>query len=73
MECGEFFDVVFKVHNETFKAHRSILSARCDYFCEMFFNKWKNRQVVTINNISVNIDINHLMNQTNFVNPFKLG
>ncbi|XP_054162101.1 ankyrin repeat and BTB/POZ domain-containing protein 1-like [Oppia nitens] len=54
LESGDYFDVIFSVHNRIFKVHRSILSVTCDYFNDMFKNKWKNRKIIYINNYKVN-------------------
>lgn len=55
LEFGEYFDVIFRVHNEVFKLHRVILSARCEYFAEMFAGKWKTRKIVPIKNSRVKV------------------
>ena len=54
-ESGDYFDVIFSVHKQIFKVHRCILSARCDYFNDMFNDKWKNRKFIYINNYRVRI------------------
>ncbi|MGH0170514.1 UNVERIFIED_CONTAM: hypothetical protein FKN15_075826, partial [Acipenser sinensis] len=41
-------DIVFIVHGKTFTAHRCILSARSDYFNEMFETKWKGKSIIAL-------------------------
>ncbi|XP_076362271.1 ankyrin repeat and BTB/POZ domain-containing protein 1-like [Tachypleus tridentatus] len=48
LEDGDYYDVTFVVHQETFCAHRCILSVRCEYFNDMFRSKWKNRKSIFI-------------------------
>ncbi|XP_047474016.1 ankyrin repeat and BTB/POZ domain-containing protein 1-like [Penaeus chinensis] len=48
-ESGEYSDVTFVVQGQLFALHRCILSARSDYFREMFVTKWHNRPKVAIN------------------------
>lgn len=49
-ESNEYADVKFDVNGHHFLAHRCILSARCDYFCEMFQTRWRNKSCITIAN-----------------------
>ncbi|XP_042879642.1 ankyrin repeat and BTB/POZ domain-containing protein 1-like isoform X1 [Penaeus japonicus] len=48
-ESGEYSDVTFIVQGQLFALHRCILSARSEYFKEMFATKWHNRPKVAIN------------------------
>ncbi|KAG1714138.1 Ankyrin repeat and BTB/POZ domain-containing protein 1 [Nymphon striatum] len=50
METHEYSDFKFVVHGKEIYVHRCILSARSNYFNEMFHNKWLHRTVVHINN-----------------------
>lgn len=46
---SSYSDVTFRVHGEEFPAHRCILSARCQYFANMFRNKWLNKSIIELN------------------------
>lgn len=48
LEQGEHSDVDFLVHGQKFAAHRCILSARSDYFKEMFETKWEGKNLITL-------------------------
>ncbi|XP_047107683.1 ankyrin repeat and BTB/POZ domain-containing protein 1 [Schistocerca piceifrons] len=50
LQCSEYSDVTFVVHDEEFHLHKCILSSRSAYFCDKFRAKWQDRQVVTIKN-----------------------
>lgn len=54
MEGGEYADVVFDVHGKKFSAHKCILAARSDYFLEMFMERWKGRNEISITHELVN-------------------
>ena len=45
-EMGAYSDVLFEVKGRQFKAHKIILSARCEYFRDKFETKWKNRDYI---------------------------
>ena len=45
---GEYGDITFCVHGTYLKSHRCILSARSEYFADMFHNRWKDRQVIQV-------------------------
>ncbi|XP_063400743.1 ankyrin repeat and BTB/POZ domain-containing protein 1-like [Mytilus trossulus] len=47
-ENGSYKDIVFHVHGEEFPAHRCVLSARCDYFANLFRTRWKDRQEIVL-------------------------
>ncbi|KAK6480602.1 ankyrin repeat and BTB/POZ domain-containing protein 1-like [Huso huso] len=47
-------DIVFIVHGKTFTAHRCILSARSDYFNEMFETKWKGKSIIALKHPLIN-------------------
>lgn len=48
LEQGQHSDVKFLVHGQIFTAHRCILSARSEYFTDMFETKWKGRSLITL-------------------------
>lgn len=48
LEQGQHSDVKFLVHGQTFLAHRCVLSARSEYFTEMFETKWKGKNLITL-------------------------
>lgn len=48
LEQGQHSDVKFLVHGQTFPAHRCVLSARSEYFTEMFETKWKGKNLITL-------------------------
>lgn len=66
-ESGDYFDVIFSVHKEIFKCHRCLLSARCEYFNEMFHNKWKSRKIIYLNNARVGLIVLHATNDTKII------
>ena len=45
-----FSDVTFDVHGRKFPAHKCVLCARSGYFANMFETKWKDRDVISLNN-----------------------
>uniref|UniRef100_A0A3Q3LSQ8 Ankyrin repeat and BTB/POZ domain-containing protein 1 n=1 Tax=Mastacembelus armatus TaxID=205130 RepID=A0A3Q3LSQ8_9TELE len=47
-------DVKFLVHGQTFPAHRCVLSARSEYFTEMFETKWKGKNLITLKHPLIN-------------------
>uniref|UniRef100_A0A915JY43 BTB domain-containing protein n=1 Tax=Romanomermis culicivorax TaxID=13658 RepID=A0A915JY43_ROMCU len=47
-EFSEFADVCFIVHDRKFFAHKCVLSARSDYFNDMFLDKWLGRREIYI-------------------------
>lgn len=55
LETGEYSDVCFVVHGESLPVHRCILSARCEYFREMFTGKWMHRKTIHISNPLVTV------------------
>ena len=59
-ERGPHSDITFIVNGESFQAHRCILSARSEYFCDMLQTKWAERDVVTINHKMVRHDVSVL-------------
>uniref|UniRef100_A0A8C7WYT6 Ankyrin repeat and BTB (POZ) domain containing 1 n=1 Tax=Oryzias sinensis TaxID=183150 RepID=A0A8C7WYT6_9TELE len=54
LEQGQHSDVKFLVHGQTFQAHRCVLSARSEYFTEMFETKWKGKSLITLKHPLVN-------------------
>ncbi|XP_037087764.1 ankyrin repeat and BTB/POZ domain-containing protein 1-like [Pollicipes pollicipes] len=50
LETHQFSDITFAVHGEAFPAHRCVLAARSEYFCDMLESKWRDRATVTLNN-----------------------
>ncbi|KAI2810039.1 Ankyrin repeat and BTB/POZ domain-containing protein 1 [Blomia tropicalis] len=48
LENPEYSDVTFIVRGISFKVHRCILAARCEYFHQMFQGKWNSRKVIQI-------------------------
>ncbi|TNN42718.1 Ankyrin repeat and BTB/POZ domain-containing protein 1 [Liparis tanakae] len=54
LEQGMHGDVRFLVHEQMFTAHRCVLSARSEYFAEMFETKWKGKSVVTLKHPLIN-------------------
>lgn len=48
LEQGQYSDVKFLVHGQTFLAHRCVLSARSEYFTEMFETKWKGKNLINL-------------------------
>ncbi|XP_078517862.1 ankyrin repeat and BTB/POZ domain-containing protein 1 [Lissotriton helveticus] len=54
LEQGYQSDIGFIVHDETFCAHRCILSARSAYFAEMFDTKWKGKNLVALKHPLIN-------------------
>ncbi|XP_069499472.1 ankyrin repeat and BTB/POZ domain-containing protein 1 isoform X2 [Ambystoma mexicanum] len=54
LEQGYQSDIGFIVHDETFCAHRCILSARSAYFAEMFDTKWKGKKLVALKHPLIN-------------------
>ncbi|KAM6977066.1 ankyrin repeat and BTB/POZ domain-containing protein 1 [Aplochiton taeniatus] len=54
LEQGQFSDVKFLVHGQTFQAHRCVLSARSEYFTAMFETKWKGKSMITLKHPLIN-------------------
>ncbi|XP_068191257.1 ankyrin repeat and BTB/POZ domain-containing protein 1 isoform X1 [Antennarius striatus] len=54
MEQGQYSDVKFLVHGQIVTAHRFVLSARSEYFTEMFETKWKGKSLITLKHPLVN-------------------
>ncbi|KAM4738270.1 ankyrin repeat and BTB/POZ domain-containing protein 1 isoform 2-T2 [Anableps anableps] len=54
LEQGQHSDVKFLVHGEMFAAHRCVLSARSEYFTEMFETKWKGKSLVNLKHPLIN-------------------
>lgn len=54
LEQGQHSDVKFLVHGQTFLAHRCVLSARSEYFTEMFETKWNGKNLITLKHPLVN-------------------
>lgn len=54
LEQGQFSDVKFLVHGETFQAHRCVLSARSEYFTAMFETKWKGKKLIALKHPLIN-------------------
>lgn len=48
LEQGQHSDVKFLVHGQIFTAHRCVLSARSEYFTDMFESKWKGKNLITL-------------------------
>lgn len=48
LEQGQHSDVNFLVHGQIFTAHRCVLSARSEYFTDMFETKWKGKNMITL-------------------------
>ncbi|XP_068237792.1 ankyrin repeat and BTB/POZ domain-containing protein 1-like [Palaemon carinicauda] len=48
-ESGEYSDVTFVVQGQNFLLHRCLLSARSEYFKDMFLTKWHHKDKVIIN------------------------
>ncbi|XP_047457355.1 ankyrin repeat and BTB/POZ domain-containing protein 1 [Mugil cephalus] len=54
LEQGHHSDVKFQVHGQTFQAHRCVLSARSEYFTEMFKTKWNGKNLITLKHPLIN-------------------
>uniref|UniRef100_A0A8C6U3K7 Ankyrin repeat and BTB/POZ domain-containing protein 1 n=1 Tax=Neogobius melanostomus TaxID=47308 RepID=A0A8C6U3K7_9GOBI len=54
LEQGPHSDVNFLVHGQTFSAHRCVLSARSEYFTEMFNSKWRGKTLITLKHPLIN-------------------
>ncbi|XP_045911915.1 ankyrin repeat and BTB/POZ domain-containing protein 1 isoform X1 [Micropterus dolomieu] len=54
LEQGQHSDVKFLVHGQIFTAHRCVLSARSEYFTDMFETKWKGKNLITLKHPLVN-------------------
>ncbi|KAM8863593.1 ankyrin repeat and BTB/POZ domain-containing protein 1 isoform 2-T2 [Spinachia spinachia] len=54
LEQGPHSDVKFLVHGRMFTAHRCVLSARSEYFTDMFETKWKGKTLITLKHPLVN-------------------
>ncbi|XP_072305829.1 ankyrin repeat and BTB/POZ domain-containing protein 1 [Eucyclogobius newberryi] len=54
LEQGQHSDVNFLVHGQTFPAHRCVLSARSEYFSEMFNSKWRGKTLITLKHPLIN-------------------
>uniref|UniRef100_A0AAQ5YVT7 BTB domain-containing protein n=1 Tax=Amphiprion ocellaris TaxID=80972 RepID=A0AAQ5YVT7_AMPOC len=54
LEQGQHSDVKFLVHGQTFLAHRCVLSARSEYFTEMFETKWNEKNLITLKHPLIN-------------------
>ncbi|CAB1424205.1 unnamed protein product [Pleuronectes platessa] len=54
LEQGQYSDVKFLVHGQTFQAHRCVLSARSEYFTEMFESKWRDKNLITLKHPLIN-------------------
>ncbi|XP_036389202.1 ankyrin repeat and BTB/POZ domain-containing protein 1 isoform X1 [Megalops cyprinoides] len=54
LEQGSFSDVSFLVHGQSFSAHRCVLSARSEYFSEMFQTKWKGKNIIALKHPLIN-------------------
>uniref|UniRef100_A0A8C9U8K1 Ankyrin repeat and BTB/POZ domain-containing protein 1 n=1 Tax=Scleropages formosus TaxID=113540 RepID=A0A8C9U8K1_SCLFO len=54
LEQGYSSDVVFLVHGESFSTHRCVLSARSEYFMEMFETKWKGKNIIALKHPLIN-------------------
>lgn len=48
LEQGSYSDVTFMVHDEMFRTHRCVLSARCEYFAHMLETKWKDKTMIAL-------------------------
>lgn len=55
VESGHHADVTFIIDSEKFSAHKCILSARCQYFEEMFHGKWKDLSLITLSQKLVSV------------------
>lgn len=55
LEQGQHSDVKFQVHGQTFQAHRCVLSARSEYFTEMFKTKWNGKNLITLKHPLVSV------------------
>lgn len=60
LEQGQYSDVKFLVHGETFQAHRCVLSARSEYFTAMFETKWKGKNLIPLKHPLVGVVLHHL-------------
>lgn len=55
-ESGKHSDVTFVVQGEDIPLHRCLLSARSEYFRDMFSSRWQERTTITINRQLVHPD-----------------
>ncbi|XP_029291024.1 ankyrin repeat and BTB/POZ domain-containing protein 1 [Cottoperca gobio] len=54
LEQGQHSDVKFLVHGHIFTAHQCVLSARSEYFTDMFETKWKGKNLITLKHPLIN-------------------
>ncbi|KAJ8257950.1 hypothetical protein GJAV_G00191510 [Gymnothorax javanicus] len=54
LEQELFSDVVFLVHGQSFSTHRCILSARSEYFSDMFQTKWRGKSIIALKHPLIN-------------------
>uniref|UniRef100_A0A3B4BFD6 BTB domain-containing protein n=1 Tax=Periophthalmus magnuspinnatus TaxID=409849 RepID=A0A3B4BFD6_9GOBI len=74
LEQGQHSDVNFLVHGQTFPAHRCVLSARSEYFSEMFNSKWRGKTLITLKHpLRMDIDISFLEDCTRLAKQCKMS
>ena len=62
LEEGENTDITFVVNGTHIKAHRFVLTSRSDYFEQQILTgRWKNRDIVFINNSLVDSSVFYRM------------
>lgn len=67
LEQGQYSDVKFLVHGETFQAHRCVLSARSEYFTAMFETKWKGKNLIPLKHPLVGVVTPHLSDRNDSI------
>lgn len=72
LEQGQNSDVKFLVHGQIFPAHKCILSARSEYFTDMFETKWNGKNLITLKHPLVDTNTCFLW-LNNFVLLFLVG
>uniref|UniRef100_A0A8C4HHS0 Ankyrin repeat and BTB (POZ) domain containing 1 n=1 Tax=Dicentrarchus labrax TaxID=13489 RepID=A0A8C4HHS0_DICLA len=82
LEQGQHSDVKFLVHGQIFMAHRCVLSARSEYFMDMFEKKWKGKNLITLKHPLVDkhvysgrmdIDISHVEDSRRLAKQCKMA
>ena len=72
-DACESSDITFIVHGVHIKTHKFILAARSSYFEQQFKGRWKDREIVSINNHLVDSSVFYHMIEWIYTGQVKLG
>ena len=72
-DACESSDITFIVHGVHIKVHKFILAARSTYFEQQFKGRWKDREVVSINNHLVDSSVFYHMIEWLYTGQVKFG